>query len=628
MAAPAKRAARKARATTKSSRASNRSATIAKDASGELRVCDLIRAIFPSGSPTREHSFWLRHVGDPPKQETKKKPKPAGSEWDAAPYHPADVFAAAAVLLARSGAYHHIAPTAEGERAGIHHSPRRLLVSEEWRNNWRALAKEWTDDDGQVSPPSTIQQRWTGLVGCTTPIYKAFEWEDVPPDWWLDALTLLAVADEACAGIGFTSRKNWIVNTVELALREEIADSQTPTHTISAASADFLCVMPKSRTPRVGCTFRSLTNNLALLPPRGLARAGWFPTARPSPSSTAAKKDRPFNVLLVPFPYSVTASAFKPSAIFTPDASDMSHRSWGWFEVEPEWCPRGGHKDAKARDVGIFVESLIAKASKDVGQIHAVVLPELALSWDAFTSVKARVQAASDVELLVSGVYENSWRRKGNYVATALISRDSDNSVMRSAVDVREKHHRWRLDPAQIESYALGASLDPKITWWEKLDIISRSLSVFVLRNQATVTALICEDLARVDPAQELLRAIGPNLVIALLMDGPQLTDRWSARYGTVLSEDPGSSVLTLTSYALIDRANVTGRYSKSDCVGLWRDEKGGVRELKLPPDAAALCVSLWPLNLTERTLDGRDDQNAALAWTLAGITAVKGDRI
>jgi len=52
------------------------------------------------------------------------------------------------------------------------------------------------------------------------------------------------------------------------------------------------------------------------------------------------------------------------------------------------------------------------------------------------------------------------------------------------------------------------------------------------------LTVLICEDLARLDPVNDLVRAVGPNLVMSLLMDGPQLTTRWPARYATVLADD------------------------------------------------------------------------------------------
>ena len=60
---------------------------------------------------------------------------------------------------------------------------------------------------------------------------------------------------------------------------------------------------------------------------------------------------------------------------------------------------------------------------------------------------------------------------------------------------------------------------------------------------------------AEPEPAAELIRAVGPNLLIALLMDGPQLSNRWPARYAAVLAEDPGTSVLTLTSLGMAERS-------------------------------------------------------------------------
>ena len=49
-------------------------------------------------------------------------------------------------------------------------------------------------------------------------------------------------------------------------------------------------------------------------------------------------------------------------------------------------------------------------------------------------------------------------------------------------------------------------------------------------------------------PLRTVIRSVGPNLVIVLLMDGPQLVRRWPGKYATVLSDDPGSAVLTVTS--------------------------------------------------------------------------------
>jgi hypothetical protein len=98
-----------------------------------------------------------------------------------------------------------------------------------------------------------------------------------------------------------------------------------------------------------------------------------------------------------------------------------------------------------------------------------------------------------------------------------------------------------------VRRYHLGGRLDPHIDWWEHIDIFPQKCNFGVFRHEACLAALICEDLARIDPVQAAIRAIGPNLVVALLMDGPQAENRWSGRYATVLADDPGCAVLTLT---------------------------------------------------------------------------------
>lgn len=214
--------------------------------------------------------------------------------------------------------------------------------------------------------------------------------------------------------------------------------------------------------------------------------------------------------------------------------------------------------------------------------------------------------------------------RKGNFAGMARFIRFGDNPSATLNMSVREKHHRWRVDGGQIETYALGSALDVNRRWWEGIDILSRSLDVFVLRGNATITTLICEDLARNDPCQELVRGIGPNFVVALLMDGPQRGDRWPARYGTVLADDPGSSVLTLTSLGLIRRSNETGLFPPADQIGLFRDDTGKVTELRLPPKAQAICISLRPSRLKEFSIDGRHDNCDAQAWRLGAVVPVR----
>jgi hypothetical protein len=150
------------------------------------------------------------------------------------------------------------------------------------------------------------------------------------------------------------------------------------------------------------------------------------------------------------------------------------------------------------------------------------------------------------------------------------------------------------------------------------------------MRETWSVTTLICEDLARNDPARPIVEAIGPNLVISLLMDGHQTINRWSAKYANVLAEDPGSSVLSITSLGLINRINntidnpssINTRYSnnekngsqrdnnKSHAIALWTDDKATTMiNLKDKADAVLISISEHPV--TDFTHDGRADDRA-----------------
>jgi hypothetical protein len=98
------------------------------------------------------------------------------------------------------------------------------------------------------------------------------------------------------------------------------------------------------------------------------------------------------------------------------------------------------------------------------------------------------------------------------------------------------------------------------------MDVPRKSIQ-FVEVAELVLTALVCEDLAHNDEIAQLIRSVGPTAVINLLLDGPQLTSRWTARYASVLADDPGSAVLTLTScgmWAGTRRTRSTGRGTPS----------------------------------------------------------------
>ena len=125
----------------------------------------------------------------------------------------------------------------------------------------------------------------------------------------------------------------------------------------------------------------------------------------------------------------------------------------------------------------------------------------------------------------------------------------------------QNKHHRWSLDESQILQYHLGGTLHPRLRWWETMEVPRRSIQFLEFGGGITFVAVVCEDLARLDAVAELLRTVGPTLVVTVLLDGPQLASRWTARYASVLADDPGSAVLTLTSFGMVERSR-PGRLS------------------------------------------------------------------
>lgn len=153
------------------------------------------------------------------------------------------------------------------------------------------------------------------------------------------------------------------------------------------------------------------------------------------------------------------------------------------------------------------------------------------------------------------------------------------------------KHHRWCMDAAQVHQYHLGAALDPDRRWWEAIAVRRRSLTFVTVSERLTICPLLCEDLARPDPVIDVIRAVAPTLVVGLLLDGPQLAARWPARYASVLADDPGSSVLTLTALGMAERSSPAG-HSPSRVIALWKDPHRGLQEITLARGARAVAVT------------------------------------
>jgi hypothetical protein len=127
----------------------------------------------------------------------------------------------------------------------------------------------------------------------------------------------------------------------------------------------------------------------------------------------------------------------------------------------------------------------------------------------------------------------------------------------------------------------------------------------FIEVAELTIISLVCEDLAESDNVAELIRSVGPTVVLAGLLDGPQLTSRWAARYASVLADDPGSAVLTVSPYGMVERSRPHD-HGSSRIVAMWKDPYTGVREIALEPGAHGIVLTVFMDRATRRSADGR----------------------
>jgi len=385
-------------------------------------------------------------------------------------------------------------------------------------------------------------------------------------------LQLLAAADEASANAGL-----YVGEADEFSVKalDILAESHGRT-LCRAVDASRSVVLPKMHTPQTGLTFRSLSHHLALYA-GGEMRAQWHSAPRTTDLS---------RVLLLPWPLTIAAKAFKTSK---PDLSNLPG-CYGFFQYETTPATRG----FKLSDVHKAVAAAIKVAG---GPIDAVIFPELALREDDYVELCETLDT-----IVIAGVGRKSEGKWQNHAAFGF---PNSSGVL---VQKQSKHHRWRLDASQVDQYGLGDAFRKKEFWWEHIELGERRLHFLNLNTWLGVTVLICEDLARQEPVSELVRAVGPTMLVALLMDGPQLLRRWPGRYAAVLADDPGTSVLTLTSVGMA-RLSKPKDGPPSSVFALWNDAKSRPVEIGFENDqAVGVVLKLRRETFEEWTADGRSD--------------------
>jgi hypothetical protein len=541
---------------------------------------------------------------------------------------PPDVFALVGAVLERTGGYRYVVskhwpPAPPAQKGAKMKSP--AGHSGAWPRYMRDVGARWRWAVAQPDPMSQVEQfpteilEWwgtavrfaarTGICQLEARIEKEQRSE------LLDTLLQLwAAADEACAGAGLPYDPRLFSNSASyLNFLREADDClmrprgpNQPATLCRAVKSGEVIVLPKLHTPQCGVTLRSLSHHLAFTSMREVVPV-WRPlTSKISsiaPGTTTMDGGHSLNLLLLPWPEEIDPVAFSPA-----DAVDRGHPPHRRFNYAP---PHRADRAAR-------LEAALKRATAMVGRVDGVVLPELSMESSAATRELATILWRTNPSgLFIAGVGEMIDGVGVNKAVVHVKAGDSELEPLE-----QEKHHRWQLDRAQIEQYGLGGRLDPFTSWWENTRIGRRRVGFMTLRPWLTMTVLICEDLARQEPVAEVVRAVGPNLVIALLMDGPQLCGRWPARYATVLAEDPGSSVLTLTSIGMAKLCR-PGGIKPSRVIGLWKDRNRAPTEIELPDKAVGVVLSLTYQPQTERSLDHRDDGGGSYHLYLGGCHGV-----
>lgn len=581
-----------------------------------MNIKDILRTLLPDGTASLYLLLRMKAGASPDDDEEEFFAGGTGAadDWSYCPAWPPDVFAVAATIIDRSSCF-----TLAG------HTRSDISQHIEYFKSIESGAKAWVD---LSSIPPLIGELWQKIAGdfLSTEMDEVCKYPEL-----VDALFLLfAIADEACKGMGWRIVSDPAAPAVpagsyaftDLAMASMSADEQNysaaslpymPSSLCSLVPANVAIVLPKSMTAGVGCSIRSLSHHLALLPGTGQVLPSWHLVDKLY--STDEKIDSVLKLLVVPFPFHIPETSFRLGT--EPQQLNGDERTAAFFTLQQKWLDRGSrNQPLSAVDlVRHLLVPLLEQARKESpGEVHGILMPECALSEKLADEV-AELLAYHKVDFFITGVLKKGNDGKMRNVAQTHVLVPNGSTVAHVTYE-QSKHHRWRLDPSQVERYALSFTGEYALKeraptqWWEEIDVSQRCLPFYAIRRDMSLAVLICEDLARSDPAMPVIRAVGPNLVVALLMDGPQLAVRWPGRYATVRADDPGSSVLTVTCAGLVDRANwLESRPVRS--IGLWRDASGRTQELNLPHDCQGMFLTLKAKKETQYTLDNRSDSDS-----------------
>ena len=433
-----------------------------------------------------------------------------------------------------------------------------------------------------------------------------------------------AVCDEVCTGLGLsgafsdeTSFFNCVANTLLIS-----------SGSLSTFDKQICTVLPKMRTPQTGLTVRSFSHHLTCHSTEVEVIWRMIPWIN--------YQENTINILSICWPNSI------PNTFFLRESE--SFKSVNYFKYEGAAKTR-----LDPHDVISLIEEY--KVNHGIERIHIIVFPELSLDneeWEQLLTClkheyrnehRKNGEKINQIPIVLAGVRESKpLKLSGTDVSTNELRIATYFSEKWYLISQR-KHHRWSLNEAQIKQYGLAGRFSTAKRWYEKIEISQRRLSIMAPNGWLSICPLICEDLAQLEPVSELIRGIGPTLLITLLADGPQLDNRWSSRYASVFADDPGTSVLTLTSSGMVKKSSSRFVDKKlgdhrndddSNTVGLWKDMITGFHPIKDPgmgtsgekqPNMSNFLLTVTAEWKEELTADGRTDHTNASVIKFQSLT-------
>ncbi|HEX8694639.1 MAG TPA: hypothetical protein VF746_19600 [Longimicrobium sp.] len=528
-------------------------------------------------------------------------------------FWPPDVFALTSILLRQTGCYRHIISPDWPREAGW--QPRAERCAMAWLEGISALLARGAPE-GADGP---LWRLTPDVPAPLEPVAEApflldalAEIEELAPVVTVEQLRVLAtpeakrlcrnlviahcVADEACTGFGLL-----VAPATEHALAHCLANLLlTARGSLSAVSKHHGIVLPKMRTPQSGLTLRSVSHQVTFHSSEVEVMWRTVPWAN--------IEENTINILMVPWPAEVEENTFYPLR--------DTFESVRYFRYDPPG------EDSHARLDGVV--RLVRQVNEEVGRLHMLVFPELALTKAEYEALMWKLRDArregriEHVPLLITGIHNRDPVFGDlNEVRLAVYFAQSWYELS------QRKHHRWKIDRNQILQYCLEGRFATTRNWYEMIPVAQRRLTFLTPTGWLALCPLICEDLAQLEPVSELIRGVGPTLLTALLMDGPQLKHRWAARYASVFADDPGTAVLSLTCAGMSCRSRSLedpDSEERKRTVALWKDQITGWKILDLKDGCGALLMTISADWTEEWTVDGRGDHQNASVFKFEGV--------